>query len=217
MLAKSRMQELFLGLSQSEILAEVRAQKESGATNEEIIRDLHGGIMAVDDAFGEGRMFVADLVVSAEIFRLAVDIIMPDSESGILTPIKSKGKVVIGTAKDDLHDIGKGVTSSLLRAAGYEVIDIGVDASPSDFVDAARKSGARIMAISCLLTTCMPSIISTIEELKRTGLSSRVKTIVGGAPLSAKFAGYCGADAYGPHARDAVIFADSVYAKGQAV
>ncbi|MDR3224994.1 MAG: cobalamin-dependent protein [Clostridiales Family XIII bacterium] len=210
MVIDKKIQNGFLELSESTVLEEVTSLMAAGIPEEEIIRELQGGISAVGDAFGEGRMFVSDLMVSASIFRKAVNIIMPNRQSEALTG--DKGTIVIGTVKEDVHNIGKDITSNLLRVAGYEVVDIGVDVPPPDFVKAVRKSGAKIVAMSCLLTSSYPFIINTIEVLKNAGLRGRVKIIVGGAPLDERAADYCGADAYGSNARAAVTFADTVYA-----
>ncbi|MDR0520051.1 MAG: cobalamin-dependent protein [Clostridiales Family XIII bacterium] len=199
----------FLALSESDIMDGVKALKTAGASDEEIIRELQRGITAVGDAFGEGRMFVYDLVLSASMFRKAVKSIMPYNKPNLLDG--GKGIVVIGTVKGDLHNIGKDITTNLLRCAGYKVIDVGVDVHSEDFVKAVRKSGTKILALSCLLTSCFPSIIDTVEALKNTGLRDRVKVIVGGGPLNEKAAKYCNADAYGSNAGVAVAYADSVY------
>jgi methylmalonyl-CoA mutase cobalamin-binding domain/chain len=205
----TRIREGFLDLSETKIIEGVRARMADGVPAEEILNECQDGISSVGDAFAEGRMFVADLVAAAAIFRKVVGVIMPDDEGRALEG--DKGAVVIGTVKDDVHNIGKDLTSNLLRIAGYEVIDIGVDCAPEDFVRAVRKSGAKIVAMSCLLTSGYPSIINTIEALKEAGLRKRVKVIVGGAPLDEKAAGYCGADAYGSDARAAVAFAKNIY------
>jgi methanogenic corrinoid protein MtbC1 len=200
----------FLELSESDVLDEARAQREAGVPAEKIIRELQDGITAVGDAYGEGRMFVSDLVVSAAIFRKAVDVVLPQGEAEALPA--GKGTIVIGTVKEDVHNIGKDITSNLLRYAGYEVVDVGVDVPPAEFVKAVRRSGARIVALSCLLTSSYPFIIKTIEALKASGLRGRVKVIVGGGPLDERAAEYCGADAYGVNGRAAVLFANKVYA-----
>jgi methylmalonyl-CoA mutase cobalamin-binding domain/chain len=199
----------FLDLSETKVIGEVRAQIEDGVPTEEILRKCHDGITAVGDAFGEGRMFVSDLVVSASIFKKAVGILMPDGDMRMFTG--GKGKVVIGTVKEDIHNIGKDLTTNMLKVAGYDVIDIGVDCAPEEFVNAAKESGAKIVALSCLLTSSYPFIIKTIEALKAAGLRRKVKVIVGGAPLDEKAADYCGADAYGANARSAVLFAKKIY------
>jgi methylmalonyl-CoA mutase cobalamin-binding domain/chain len=199
----------FLDLSEDEVIGEVRAQMADGVPSESILLECQDGITSVGDAFGEGRMFVSDLMISASIFKKAVGIMMPDRDLSAFTG--NKGKVVIGTVKEDFHNIGKDLTSNLLKASGYDVIDIGVDCSPEDFVKATKESGAKIVALSCLLTSSYPFIIKTIEALKSSGLRRKVKVIVGGAPLDEKAADYCGADAYGANARSAVSFAQKIY------
>jgi methylmalonyl-CoA mutase cobalamin-binding domain/chain len=199
----------FLDLSESAVMSGIRARMDAGVPPEEILRECQDGITAVGDAFGEGRLFVSDLMIAASIFERAVGVVMPGGGEFVFNG--DKGKVVIGTVKEDFHNIGKDLTSNMLRVAGYEVIDIGVNCAPEDFVKAARKSGAKIVALSCLLTSSYPFIIKTIEALKAAGLRGRVKVIVGGAPLDEKAADYCGADAYGSNARSAVPFAKKVY------
>ena len=115
--------------------------------------------------------------------------------------MKAAGKVVIGTVRGDLHDIGKNIVVMLLRAANFEVIDLGVDVSPEQFVEAVKKYNPDIVAMSALLTTTMIEMENVIESLKKSGLRDKVKVIIGGAPVTPEFARKIGADAA---AKDAV-------------
>jgi methanogenic corrinoid protein MtbC1 len=209
MVTDEKIIESFLNLSEPTVMDEVRTRMETGVSSEDIIRSLQDGITAVGDAFGEGRMFVPDLMISASIFEKAIGLVMPDDYADRMRG--QKGKIVIGTVKDDFHNIGKDLASKMLKCAGYKIIDVGVDVEPADFVGALKDSGAKALALSCLLTSSYAHIIKTIEAVKEAGIRSRVKIIVGGAPIDEKSAIYCGADAYGPTARSAVTFAEEVY------
>lgn len=116
----------------------------------------------------------------------------------------TRGKVVIGTVKGDLHDIGKNLVGIMLKGAGFEVIDVGCDVTADVFVDAAEKEGASVVGLSALLTTTMTGMKEVVELVKARGLQENVKVIVGGAPLSKAFADEIGADAYGYDASNAV-------------
>jgi 5-methyltetrahydrofolate--homocysteine methyltransferase len=110
--------------------------------------------------------------------------------------VPSRGKVILGTVQGDLHDIGKNLVGILLRGAGFEVIDLGHDVAPEAFAEAAEREGAAVVGMSALLTTTMPAMGQTVAELRARGLAGRVRTIVGGAPVSEAFAREIGADAY---------------------
>ena len=116
----------------------------------------------------------------------------------------TQGKVVIGTVKGDLHDIGKNLVGIMLKGAGYEVVDVGCDVAAEVFVDAAEKEGASVVGLSALLTTTMTGMKDVVDLVKARGLQDNVKVIVGGAPLSKAFADEIGADAYGYDASNAV-------------
>jgi len=117
------------------------------------------------------------------------------------------GRVVIGTVKGDLHDIGKNLVGSMLEGGGFEVIDLGADVAPDKFIEAIQTRGARIVCLSALLTVTMPSMKKTIEALKEAGVREQVKVLVGGAPVTPQFAEEIGADGYGETANAAVALA----------
>ncbi|HEX7974142.1 MAG TPA: cobalamin-dependent protein, partial [Anaerolineales bacterium] len=121
--------------------------------------------------------------------------------------VKSAGKVVIGTVKGDLHDIGKNLVSMMLEGAGFEIIDLGADVSPDKFIEAIRSNGAQVVAMSALLTTTMPNMKNTLEALKAAGLRDQVKVMIGGAPVTDSYAQQIGADGYAPDASRAVSVA----------
>jgi 5-methyltetrahydrofolate--homocysteine methyltransferase len=161
-------------------------------------------IPAMDEVgrrFEEEEYFVPELLLSARAMKSALELISPLlSETGA----SSKGCIVMGTVKGDLHDIGKNLVSAMLEGAGFDVVDLGSDVSPEKFVAAVEENGANLVGLSALLTATMPSMKSTIEALEAAGLRDRVKILVGGAPLSTEHAGEIRADAYADNAAAAV-------------
>jgi 5-methyltetrahydrofolate--homocysteine methyltransferase len=164
-----------------------------------------------------GRMFeceeyyVPELLLAARAMKAALAPMRP-----LLTAAgaRSAGKVVIGTVRGDLHDIGKNLVASLLEGGGFEVVDLGADVHPDRFIEAVTTSGAEMVALSALLTTTMPGMIQTIEALKQAGVRDRVKVIIGGAPVTQHFADKIGADGYAENASLAVALARKLTAAG---
>jgi len=148
--------------------------------------------------------FVPELLLSGRAMKAALDLLRPLlSASGA----PSAGRVVIGTVKGDLHDIGKNLVVSMLEGGGFEVIDVGTDVPPEKFIAALKGSNARILALSALLTVTMPSMKTTIEALKAAGIREKVKVMIGGAPVTQEFADEIGADGYSENANSAVALA----------
>ena len=157
------------------------------------------GIAKVGDLFGRGELFLPELILSAEAMKVATDILNASLPQGA----KKRGKVVIGTAQGDIHDIGKSMVVSFLQANGFEVYDVGRDVEMQKFIDKAQEVDADIIGMSALLTTTMSGQKTLIEELKKAGLRDRFKVMVGGAPATQRWADRIGADAYGVDAADA--------------
>ena len=142
-----------------------------------------------------------EVLVSARAMQMGMDVLRPKLvESGV----KLAGKILIGTIKGDLHDIGKNLVGMLLEGAGYQVIDLGIDVAPERFVEEVRAKQPEMVGVSALLTTTMPRMKEVVESLVESGLRNRVKIIVGGAPVTEKFAQNIGADGYAPDAASAV-------------
>ncbi len=158
--------------------------------------------------FEEGELFVPEMLVSARAMQAGLSLLKPHLAA---TETKSSGKVAIGTVKGDLHDIGKNLVAMMLEGAGFEVIDLGVDASPDAFVGAAQN-GAQVIGMSALLTTTMNNMGVTIEALKVAGLRDKVKIMIGGAPVTEEFAKSIGADAFAPDASSATRVARQLIA-----
>jgi 5-methyltetrahydrofolate--homocysteine methyltransferase len=153
------------------------------------------------------QYFVPELLLSARAMKAALELIRPLL---IARGSEPAGRVVIGTVRGDLHDIGKNLVAAMLEGGGFEVIDLGVNVAPETFAATAKAKGAHIVALSTLLTTTMPSMRSTIEALTASGLRDQVKVLIGGAPITPKYADEIGADGYSDNAADAVNLARRV-------
>jgi len=154
--------------------------------------------------FEANEYYVPEMLIAARAMKSGLALLRPEL---VKADIKPKGKVVLGTVKGDLHDIGKNLVSIMIEGAGFEIIDLGVDVSPENFVKTAQEKGADVIGLSALLTTTMPSMKTTIEALQEAGLKGKVKVIIGGAPVTQKYADEIGADGYG---RDAAAAANLV-------
>ena len=148
--------------------------------------------------------FVPELLLAARAMKGSLELIRPLLAASGRKP---SGRVVIGTVKGDLHDIGKNIVASMLEGGGFEVIDLGADVAPERFVEAIQQSDANLVCLSALLTVTMPSMRTTIEALKQAGVRERVKVLVGGAPVTSQFAHQIGADGYSENAPGAVALA----------
>jgi len=148
--------------------------------------------------------FVPELLLSARAMKGALELLRPLLVAAGAEPT---GRVVIGTVKGDLHDIGKNLVASMLEGGGFEVLDLGADVSPEKFIEAVKTSGANIVCLSALLTVTMPSMKKTIEAFREAGMRDQVKVLVGGAPVTHQYASEIGADGYGESATAAVSLA----------
>ena len=176
-----------------------------GVAPHEIINEyMFNGMEAIGARFESGQVFVPNLLMSARAMRGALDILKPLMQGKADSYI---GRIVIGTVKGDLHDIGKNLVASMFEGCGFEVINLGVDVSSDKFISAALENKADIICMSALLTTTMNYMKEVIDALETSGLRGKVKVMVGGAPVSDAFARSIGADAYTSNANAAVIMA----------
>ena len=167
---------------------------DAGADPVEIVtQGLTGGMSIVGARFKSGEMFVPEVLASARAMSVGMDLVKPLILAG---DMPSAGKVVIGTVKGDLHDIGKNLVAMLLESAGFTVINVGTDIEPAVFVQAVRDSEADVLGLSALLTTTMLAMKATIDALAEAGLRDKVKVIIGGAPVTQDFANEIGADGF---------------------
>ena len=162
---------------------------------------LIAGMDIIGKRFRNHEIFLPDVLLSARAMYAGMDLLKP---LFLQDQVPSIGKVVLGTVQGDLHDIGKNLVGIMLKGAGFEIVDLGKDVPPEVFVDTAEKEEAGIIGMSTLLTTTAPAMIRVIEILRERGLDGRIKTIVGGAPVSQDLAKEIGADAYGYDAANAV-------------
>jgi 5-methyltetrahydrofolate--homocysteine methyltransferase len=183
-------------------VAETQKAIDAGGFIQAIIDEgLIAAMDEVGDNFSKGTIFVPQMLRSAKTMQECMKLLEPLLKEG---DVSSKGKVIIGTVKGDLHDIGKNLVSMMMEGAGFTVTDLGVDVSPEKFVQMAQEVEPDIVAISALLSTTMPAMPQTIEALQKAGIRDKVKVIIGGAPVTAKYAQEIKADSYGADAGSAV-------------
>ena len=171
---------------------------------EVIVKALTPAIEEVGQRFEKGEIFLPHLVIAGDAMIAAINILKRDMSSEELVATR-KGQVVIGTVKGDVHNIGKNIIGIMLTAAGYNVIDLGIDVEPSKFVDEADKNKADVIAVSALMTFTAQNMKMVQEYLEMEGMRDRFKLIFGGGPLNEKWAKEMGADAYAPDSKTAVL------------
>jgi len=179
-----------------------------GADPSELI--TRGMIPAMDEVgrlFEAQEFYVPELLLAGRAMKASLEPLRPLLAASGAQPT---GRVVLGTVKGDLHDIGKNLVGSMLEGAGFEVHDIGIDVPPAKFVDAVRSHTPHILALSALLTVTMPEMKKVIEALIQSGIRGQVKVLIGGAPVTRQFADQIGADGYGDNASSAVTVARSL-------
>ena len=193
----------------SEVEAGVKAALAAGIGAEEILNNgLIAAMNEVGTRFESGDFFVPEMLIAARAMQSGLKYLKPYLA---MADVKAAGKIAIGTVKGDLHDIGKNLVAMMLEGAGFEVIDLGVDVAPEDFLKAVQN-GAQIIGLSALLTTTMGSMEKTIQILEEAGLRQKVKVLIGGAPVTQDYANKIGADAYAPDASSAVRAAHELIA-----
>ena len=186
------------------VLAAVREAKEAGEPPADVIAALQAGMKTIGDKYEAGEYFLSELIMSAEIFKRALDELGLDKSAA---DTGQRGTVVLGTVHTDIHDIGKNIVASVLSANGFKVVDLGVDVPVEKFVEAAKESGAKVIGLSCLLTTAFPAMQDTIAAFAAAGLRDQVTIMIGGGPVTAELAEQLGADGAGASAQEAVNLA----------
>ncbi len=186
-------------------VAQTQSALDAGSKVQDILdKGLITAMDEVGEKFTTGQMFVPQMLRSAKTMQECMKLIKPLFQEGELA---AKGKVVIGTVRQDLHDIGKNLVAMMMEGAGFNITDLGVDVSPEKFAEKAKEIGADIVAMSALLSTTMPAMGETIKALQEAGIREKVKVMVGGAPVTENFALKIKADSYAPDAGSAVIVA----------
>jgi len=185
-----------------DIEALVESALSDGVDPQTIVNDgLRSGMQVVGEKFKANEFFIPEVLIAARAMKAGMEVVKPHLAAD---STDSLGTVVIGTVQGDLHDIGKNLVAMMLEGAGFQVIDLGADASPEAFVEAARENNAELVAMSALLTTTMPKMAETIRALNSADLDRTVRTMIGGAPVTQSYANEIGADAYAPEAASAV-------------
>lgn len=193
----------------NDVEAKVKEAIDQGVKPERILSDgLIAGMSVVGERFRRNMVYVPEVLISARAMKSGMALLAPYLSAGGVEPI---AKVVLGTVKGDLHDIGKNLVSMMLQGGGFEIIDLGTDVAAETFVSAVREHKATIVGMSALLTTTMPYMANVVKAIKDSGLKD-VRTMIGGAPVTQQFATDIGADAYAPDAASAVEVANRLVA-----
>jgi len=185
-----------------------RAALDEGTAAKSVLEEgLIAGMDVVGNRFKKNEIYIPEVLIAARAMKMAMEILEPELVKAGVKPV---GKFLIGTVQGDLHDIGKNLVAMMLKGAGFEVIDLGVDVGPEKFVEQAGNTGIQLIGMSALLTTTMPGMEKTVKALKDAGVS--VKIMIGGAPVTQGYADRIGADGYAPDAASAVDMAKTLIA-----
>lgn len=183
------------------------ALSEGTAAKSVLDEGLIAGMDVIGARFKKNEVYIPEVLIAARAMKMAMEILEPELVKAGVEPI---AKLVIGTVQGDLHDIGKNLVAMMLKGAGFEVIDLGVDVSPEKFVEGAKSNGVQLVGMSALLTTTMPGMEKTIKALKDAGVTAKI--MVGGAPVTESFAQKIGAQGFAPDAASAVDTAKNLVA-----
>jgi 5-methyltetrahydrofolate--homocysteine methyltransferase len=192
--------EAVLAFNMAGVVDLVKAELDKGMEINSILNDgLIGAMDIVGKKFSDGELFVPEMLQAAKAMKAGLEVLKPhlSGEAAV-----TKGTIVIGTVKGDLHDIGKNLVAMMMEGAGFNVVDLGVDVAADKFVQSARENSADVVALSALLTTTMPAMETTVAAIKEAGLAAM--TIIGGAPVTEAFADQVGSDGYSDDAPGAV-------------
>jgi dimethylamine corrinoid protein len=200
----SELTDRLVDMQEAEVMAAVQAAKDAGRSPAAVIAELQEGMRIIGDKFEAGEFFLSELIMSAEIFKGALAVLGTEHDAPVA---EARGTVVLGTVHGDIHDIGKNIVASVLRANGFNVVDLGVDVPEEAFIAAVEANGAQVVGLSCLLTTAFTGMQKTIDALAAAGVRERVKVMIGGGPVTPDLAAKLGADGAGMSAQDAVMLA----------
>lgn len=215
--ALERVRESLIEFEQEEVKLAVQAALDLKILPFDIIlRGLALGMQEVGRLYELGDYFLPQLVMAGATMQAAMDVLQPSLQGAGGAAAISKGKVILGTVKGDLHNIGKNLVRTMLEGASFEVIDLGVDVPPHKFVEAAQSHSAQLVALSALLTTTLQGMQQTVEALKAAGLAGGVRVMIGGAPVSREYADQIGAEGYAASAVGAIAEAERLLGYGNA-
>jgi methylmalonyl-CoA mutase cobalamin-binding domain/chain len=193
--------EMIIELEIDDVAGAVQQQIDAGVNPQDILKALTSGMDEVGRRYETDEYFLAELVLAGDTMKTAFEVLKPHLKSG---EASDKSPIVAATVKGDNHDIGKNILVSMLVSAGFEVVDLGMDCPTEKIIEAVKDTGAKVVALSALLTMTMREISTVDKALQEAGFRDRVKIIVGGAPLSLELAKELGADDYSPDAIDGV-------------
>lgn len=199
-------------LHKEHVEALVEAKLKGGAPPLDIVKELNDGMTEVGERFSASEYFLSELMYSSYIMKGVMARLEP-LLSGQATLSKSTGTIVIGTVKGDIHDIGKNVVVTLLRGAGFEVIDLGVDVPADRFAEKVKETGAKVLGLSCLLNLAFHEMKNVVDVLAARGVRNQVKVIIGGQPTDEEVRKYAGADYYAPDGPAGVKICKQVYSE----
>ena len=186
-----------------------QAALDEGSAAGDILQAMIAGMKIVGDRFSAGEIYVPEMLIAAKAMAKGVEVLRPHLAT---EGTSSLGTCIIGTVEGDLHDIGKNLVAMMIGSAGFDMIDLGIDQAPSKFIEAIKNAkNVKLVACSALLTTTLPALKKTVDAIRESGLSG-FKVIVGGAPVTQKFADEIGADAYAPDAGAAAEKAKQIIA-----
>ena len=207
----SELAKYLVELKEEEFLEAVKNRLDAGDGAVKIIEECNMAMVEVGMRFERNDYFISELIMSSEILKKAMvhlEPLMGEVDKG-----PSKGTVVIGTVKDDIHDIGKNIVATLLKGTGYEVVDLGVDVKTEDFVKTVKETKAKVLGLSALLNLTFPSMKAVVDALKEAGIRDQVTVIIGGAPCNEEVRQSVGADHYANDAAKGVSVCREVYGK----
>jgi methylmalonyl-CoA mutase cobalamin-binding domain/chain len=198
----SELAEALVELDEDKVKKLVRERIDAGVAPMSIVDECRKGMDTVGERYKKGDYFLSELIVSGEIFKEAMALIEPMLEPGQQSD--TVGKMVLGTVKGDIHNIGKDIVATLLKAAGFEIYDLGIDVAPGKFVEKLTETGAPILGMSGLLTPSFGAMKETVEAVEAAGLRDKVKIIIGGGIVTEQVQKYVGADAFTDDAAEGV-------------
>jgi methanogenic corrinoid protein MtbC1 len=191
----SSLREIFQGLKIREIEGIIKQKLEEGVDPYSLIKECQEEMAEIGRKFECGVYFLAELIISAKMFEKVVELLSPNLKAEGKGTQKTVGKIILGTPKGDIHDIGKNIFGILAMASGFEIIDLGVDVPPEKFVEAVKKEQSKIVGMSGLITMVYPSMKEVVDLLEKEGLRKMVKVVIGGGATGEEARRYVGADA----------------------
>jgi methanogenic corrinoid protein MtbC1 len=205
----TQLTQALVNLEKEQVIAMVDDELKKNTPAFDIVTALNNGMVQVGERFAACEYFISELIYSSHIMKEVMTRLEPLFEASDVGP--SGDKVVVGTVKGDIHDIGKNIVTTLLKNAGFHVIDLGVDVPAEQFVESLKETGAKALALSCLLNLAIMEMKSVVEALGAAGMRDIVKVVIGGQPIDEKVCAFVGADYYGSDAPAGVRICKQIY------